>query len=77
MDVAATMTILGVMFWVLAALEIVSFMILVYTCVQRFKWDKENRQQYIIEETIKKTIEELDVEQYDDFETTGGGNYQS
>lgn len=60
MDVAATMTILGIMFWVLAALGIVSFMILIYTCVQRFKWDNEDRQQYIIEETIKKTIEESD-----------------
>ena len=60
MDVAATMTILGVMFWVLAALGIVSFMILVYTCIQRFKWEREDRQQYIIEETVKKTIEESD-----------------
>lgn len=60
MNVAATMTVLGIMFWVLAALGIVSFMILVYTCIQRFKWEREDRQQYIIEETIKKTIEESD-----------------
>lgn len=64
--------ILGILFWVLCALGVVSFMIWLYTYVQYFKWDKEDRYQRMIvkeiQETIKKTIEESDKEQYDEFE---------
>lgn len=87
MEYGTFATILGIMFWVLCALGIVCFMTWLYAYMQYFKWDKEDRQKQIVMQQIKETVstevkqtlEQLDKEQYDDFEndmedSPGGGN---
>ena len=79
MDYYTMVMILGIMFWVLCALGIVAGLAWVYCYVQYYKWDKEDRYKSSvvkeIQETIKQTLEELDKEQYDEFEDEpSGGN---
>lgn len=75
MDYTSFCIIIGIMFWVLAALCVVAFMAWVYCYVQYYKWDKEDRNRNCIikevQETIRQTIEDINEEQY---EIGCGGN---
>lgn len=59
MDYRTFCMILGIMFWVLSAMGIVSLMAWVYCQVQYYKWDKEDRMKESIVDLIKEAIKEV------------------
>lgn len=77
MDYIVFCMILGILFWVLAALALVVGMAYVYVELQYYKWSKEQREKdgivKEIQEAVKKAIEEIDEEQYEE-ELNSGGN---
>ena len=48
--------IMAIVFWVLLALTVVGFMAWIYTQVQYYKWDKEDRQFEKMKEYIEQAI---------------------
>lgn len=59
MDYNTFCMILGIMFWVLTALGIVSLMAWVYCQIQYYKWDKEDRMKESIIDLIKEAIKDV------------------
>lgn len=53
------LTIIAIMFWVLSALGVVTFMAWGYCQVQYYKWDKEDRIKNELAEKISEQVGEM------------------
>ena len=66
MSYTACVMILGILFWVLAGLCVVSFMAWIYVQIVYYKWNKEDRERQEIERKVEEGFNTVCNEQIDD-----------
>lgn len=62
MSSSAIVIILGIFFWVLCAIGIVCLMAYTFTDLMYYRWNREDRLNTRIAETVKNSVEEMESE---------------